>query len=116
MPTFCREARNAWSSPVMSPGSACAGAARPIAVHTLRTANSIFITHPSSESGCPLAQLRVRRHDFGFAAFGQVHRVNTGFLRKLFQQAVETGLIDGVMLHAFGFFRYLRDQTLQLLR
>src|ERR1700730_8407178 len=49
-----------------------------------------------TEFGCPLPQPRIRRHDFGLVAFGQVHRMNAGFLRQLLEQAVETVLIDGV--------------------
>jgi hypothetical protein len=48
MPTCCRAARKPASSPLGSPGSAYAGAARPIAVETPSTASSILITHPSS--------------------------------------------------------------------
>ena len=69
----------------------------------------------STESCCPLAQLRIWRDDFGLAAFGQVHRVDAGFLCELFEQTVETVLVDRVVLHAFGLLRDLCDQTLQLL-
>ena len=44
-----------------------------------------------------------------------MHRVYAGFLRKLFEQTVETRLIDGVVLHAFGLLRYLRDHPFELL-
>src|SRR5271166_964463 len=119
MPTFCRADRKPASSPVMSPGSAYAGPATPTAVQTLSAASSVFITHPFSlisESGCPLAQLSVRRHDFRFAAFGQMHRMDAGFLRQLFEQTFKTVLVDRVVLHAFRLLRYLCDQPLQLLR
>src|SRR5271166_305052 len=69
----------------------------------------------STASGCSLSQLRIRRHDRGLA-FGKVHRVDAGLLRQLLEQAVKTFLIDSVVLNAFGFLRYLCDQTLQLLR
>ena len=39
-----------------------------------------------------------------------------GFFAQLFEQTVETFLVDGVVLHAFGLLRYLCDQTLELLR
>src|SRR5271169_481076 len=65
---------------------------------------------------CPLAQLRIRRHNLGLIAFFQVHRMDAGLLRQLLEQTVKTFLIDTVVLHAFGFLRYLCDQTLELLR
>src|ERR1700730_121743 len=68
----------------------------------------------STESCCPLAQLRIWRDDFGLAAF-QMHRVDAGFLRQLFEQTVETVLVDRVVLHGFGLLRDLCDQTLQSL-
>src|ERR1700678_3571408 len=68
----------------------------------------------STESCCPLAKLRIRRHDFVLAAF-QMHRVDDGCLRQLFEQTVETVLVDRVVLHAFGLLRDLCDQTFQLL-
>ena len=42
--------------------------------------------------------------------------MDSGFLRQLLQQAVQAFLIDTMVLHAFGFLRYLCDQPLQLLR
>src|ERR1700728_218361 len=85
---------------------------------TLSAASSVLITHPSffSMERCPSAKLRIRRHNLGINAFGQVHRVDAGGLRELFEQTVETVLVHGVVLHAFRFFRYLCDQSLQLFR
>ena len=62
----------------------------------------------------PSATAHLRAH-FSLAAFGQMHGVDAGFLRKLFEQTVKTVLIDGVVLHAFRLLRYLCDQTIQLL-
>src|ERR1700758_443346 len=42
--------------------------------------------------------------------------MDAGFLRQLFEQTVETVLVDRVVLHAFGLLRYLCDQPLELLR
>src|SRR5205807_2001897 len=66
--------------------------------------------------GHRLAQLPFLRNNFGLVAFGQMYRVDTRLLRKLFEQSVKTVLIDSMVLHAFGLLRYLCDQTLQLLR
>src|SRR5271156_1747365 len=77
--------------------------------HEAPTANS-----SNTELGCPLAQLRIRRHNLGLLF--QVHRVDAGLLRQLLEQTVKTFLIDTVVLDAFGLLRYLCYQTLQLLR
>src|ERR1700722_8130771 len=134
MPTFCRADKKPASSPAASSGSAYAGAAAAITMPTPSAASSVLITRPffpSVEKPCqlsccgqvlarlnnvvPLAQLRIWRDDFGLAAFGQVHRVDAGFLCELFEQTVETVLVDRVVLHAFGLLRDLCDQPLQLL-
>src|ERR1700685_193581 len=101
MPTFCRADKKPASSPVASSGSAYTGAATPIMMPTLSAASSVLITHPSffSMERCPSAQLRIRRHNLGLNAFGQVHRVDAGGLRELFEQTVETVLVHGVVLH-----------------
>ena len=62
------------------------------------------------------SQLRLRGNNFGLVAFFQVHRVDAGFFGQLFEEAVQALLIDSVVLHAFGLFRDLCDQTLQFLR
>ena len=41
--------------------------------------------------------------------------MDSWFLGQLFEQAVETVLVDRVVLDTFGLLRYLCDQTLQLL-
>src|ERR1700712_216063 len=100
-----RAARKAPSSPAgASSGSPYAGAARPIMAHTPISATSVLITHLFCSAATffrLLAQLCVRRHDPGLLRLGQVHRMNAGFLRQLFEQAVQTLLVDGVVLDAF---------------
>src|ERR1700738_4934488 len=96
-----RAARKAVSSPAgASSGSAFAGAARPIMAHTPISATRVLITHLfCSAATCFrfLTQLCIRRHDSGLLWLGQVHRMNAGFLGQLFEQAVKTLLIDGVV-------------------
>src|SRR5690242_11561275 len=111
MPACCSADRNPTSSAPPSPESAYTGAAMPIAVEAASTAGRSFIATLLSWHGvrrplcagpktvrancvdcstaiCALTPLLNRRNDSGFVAFGQMHGVDTGFFRELFEQCV----------------------------